>query len=153
MRCTVSEAWKVWERRVVAHAQEYADMPWKRRLRLGDNHDLLDVDGCLPMGWLVGCKAIRRGVTFGAKISEAMDQCDRALLNVGRPRRQDGNGRVVVDSGGIIPVQIMQRAGYPVGKAYAVTEYDYLLDLARERREYSVFAETLRQAVKGTMTT
>lgn len=130
----MSEAWKVWERRIVAHAQE-RDLPWERRLRLGDNHDLLDVDGCLPMGWLIGAKSISRGVTFGAKISEAMDQCDRALLNIGRPARREGR-RVLVDSGGIIPVQVMQRAGYPVGKAYAVTEYDYLLDLAVQRQEW-----------------
>lgn len=132
----MSESWKVWERTVVAHAQERG-LPWERRLRLGDNHDLLDVDGCLPGGWLVGCKSIRRGVAFGAKISEAMDQADRALVNIGRPHTRDGHGRLRVDAGGIVPVQVMQRAGFPPGKAYVVTEYDYFLDLAVQRRDWS----------------
>lgn len=133
----MSEAWKDWERRVVAHAQARG-LPWERRLRLGDNHDLLDVDGCLPMGWLVGAKSIRRGVTVAQKISEGMDQCDRALINIGRPYDKYGRtGHVLVDSGGIIPVQVMQRSGFPPGKAYVVTEYDYFLDLAVMRREWS----------------
>jgi hypothetical protein len=127
-------AWKVWERRVVARAQERG-LPWDRRLRLGDNHDLLDVDGCLPDGWLIGAKSISRTATFGTKISEAMDQCDQALVNIGRPYETDGKGRRLVDCGGIVPVQVMQRAGYPTGKAYVVTEYDYFLDLAVERRD------------------
>lgn len=132
----MSESWKVWERTVAAHAQERG-LPWDRRLRLGDNHDLLDLDGCLPMGWLVGAKSIKRGVPFGQKISDAMDQCDRALINIGRPASRDGQGRVHVEAGGIIPVQVMQRSGYPAGKAYVVLEYDYFLDLAVMRREWS----------------
>lgn len=131
----MSEAWKVWERSIAQHAQARG-LPWERRLRLGDNHDLLDLDGCLPGGWLIGAKSIRRGVAFGQKISEAMDQCDRALVNIGRPHQRNGHGYVLVDSGGIIPVQVMQRSGYPVGKAYAVTEYDYFLDLAVMRQEW-----------------
>jgi len=131
-----SDAWKDWERKIVAHAQE-RNLPWERRLRLGDNHDLLDVDGCLPGGWLIGAKSISRGTTFGKKISGAMDQCDQALLNLARPAVRDGNGRLIIDSGGIIPVQVMQRSGFPVGKAYAVLQYDYLLDLAVERQERS----------------
>lgn len=132
---SMSEAWKVWERTVVAHAQARG-LPWERRLRLGDNHDLLDLDGCLPDGWLIGAKSIRRGVTAAQKISEAMDQADRALINIGRPYEKNGHGYYLVDSGGIIPVQVMQRSGYPPGKAYVVTEYDYFLDLAVERREW-----------------
>lgn len=133
----MSESWKVWERTVVAAAQDRG-LAWDRRLRLGAHDDLLDVDGCLREGWLVGAKSIRRGVSFGAKISEAMDQCDRALINIGRPHRQDGRGRVLVDSGGIIPVQVMQRSGYPPEKAYVVTEYGYFLDLAVARRDWSM---------------
>jgi hypothetical protein len=130
------ESWKAWERTIVARAQDRG-LPWERRLRLGDNHDLLDVDGCLPGGWLVGAKSIRRGVQFGHHISAAMDQCDRALLNIGRPARRDGNGRLRVDSGGIIPVQVMQRSGFPAEKAYVVTEFGYFLDLAVMRQDWS----------------
>jgi hypothetical protein len=133
----MSDSWKDWERKVAAQARRRG-LPWERRLRLGDNHDLLDMDGCLPGGWLVGCKGISRGVTFGLKISAAMDQCDRALVNLARPAVKDGHGHLVVDSGGIVPVQVMQRSGYPVGKAYVVTEYDYFLDLAVEREKWKM---------------
>lgn len=129
------DGWKVWERTVVAKAQEVG-LPWERRLRLGDNHDLLDVDGCLPQGWLIGCKSIRRGVSFGQKISEAMDQCDQALINIGHRHIRNGGGKTIVESAGIIPVQVMQRSGYPPGKAYVVTEYDYFLDLAVRRQKW-----------------
>ena len=97
--------------------------------------DLLDIQGCLPAGFLVGCKAIRRGTSFGQKISEAMDQCDRALVNLGKEYTKM-NGRLYVTSAGIVPVQVMQRSGYHPGKAYVVTELDYFLDLAVRRQKW-----------------
>lgn len=124
----------MWERIVADHANS-AGLPWDRAPLRG-THDLLDMQGCLPGGWLVGCKGIRRGTEFGTKISEAMDQCDRALLNLGRPHTRDGNGRVLIDCGGIVPVQVMQRSGYPAGKAYVVTEFDYFIDLALRRQKW-----------------
>ena len=131
-----------WEVNGIALAQEWG-LPWDRAPLRG-NRDTLDTSGCLPSGFLVGFKAITRkgSQSFGAKISEAMDQCDRALLNLAKePRlggwgitsRTDGNGRLLIDCGGIIPVQVMQRSGYPARKAYVVTEYDYFLTLALER--------------------
>ncbi len=124
-----------WERIVADYARDIYALPWDRAPLRG-SRDLLDIQGCLPAGFLVGCKGIRRGSSFGAKISEAMDQCDRALLNLGRPAGKDGNGRLHIDCGGIIPVQVMQRAKYPAGKAYVVTELDYFLDLAVRRQKW-----------------
>jgi hypothetical protein len=109
-------------------------LPWDRAPLRG-TRDLLDIQGCLPAGFLVGCKAIRRGTSFGQKISEAMDQCDRALINLGKEHAKV-NGRLHVTSGGIVPVQVMQRSGYPPGKAYVVTELDYFLDLAVRRQKW-----------------
>lgn len=123
-----------WERIVADHATA-AGLPWDRMVQRG-NHDLLDLTGTLPAGFLVGCKGIRRGTEFGAKVSGAMDQCDRALLNLGHPYTRDGNGRVLVESAGIIPVQVMQRSGFPVGKAYVVMQYDHFLDLAVRRQKW-----------------
>jgi len=124
-----------WERIVADYARDHYGLPWDRAPLRG-TRDLLDMQGCLPGGWLVGCKAIRRGTAFGQKISEAMDQCDRALLNLGHPHTRDGNGRILVASQGIVPVQVMQRSGYPAGKAYVVTELDYFLDLAVRRQKW-----------------
>lgn len=124
-----------WERIVADYARDVYGLPWDRAPLRG-TRDLLDLQGCLPAGFLVGCKGIRRGTSFGLKISEAMDQCDRALINLGRPAGRSGQGHVLVDCGGIVPVQVMQRSGYPAGKAYVVTELDYFLDLAVRRQKW-----------------
>jgi hypothetical protein len=124
-----------WERTVADYARDAWGLPWDRAPLRG-SRDLLDIQGCLPAGFLVGCKAIRRGTSFGQKISEAMDQCDRALINLGNPSsRNYGSAHIVVASEGIVPVQVMQRSGYPPGKAYVVTELDYFLDLAVRRQK------------------
>ena len=126
----------VWERTAVDHAAgEPFNLPWDRAVLKG-NRDTLDTTGCLPGGWLVGYKGIRRGTEFGAKISAAMDQCDRALLNLGHPSVSDGHGKLLVASQGIIPVQVMQRSGFPAGKAYVVMQYDHFLDLAVRRQKW-----------------
>jgi hypothetical protein len=109
--------------------------PWDRAPLRG-SRDLLDLQGPQHAGFLIGCKAITRGTPFGQRISEAMDQCDQALVNFGRPSVVDGHGRRVVDPGGIVPVQVMQRSGYPLGKHYTVTELDYFLGLVQERIEW-----------------
>jgi hypothetical protein len=123
-----------WERAVADYARDAYGLPWDRAPLRG-SRDLLDIQGCLPAGFLVGCKAIRRGTSFGQKISEAMEQCDRALINMGRPSTRRG-ALTFVDGGGIVPVQVMQRSGYPPGKAYVVTQLDYFLDLAVRRQKW-----------------
>lgn len=121
-----------YERAVADYCAEYTGFPWDKAPPRG-RKDRLDLTGTLDYGWLVGCKAIHRGVTFGQRISEAMTQCDMALINVGRPAVPDRRGFVVVDAGRIVPFQVMQRSDYPLGKHYAVTQLDYLLNLAIER--------------------
>lgn len=123
-----------YERDVADYAHDVYGFPWDKAPPRG-RRDRLDITGSLDYGWLIGCKAIHRGVQFGARISEAMTQADQALVNVGRPFEQDPRGFLVVDSGRIVPVQVMQRSGYPIGKHYAVTQLDYLLRLAQERAE------------------
>lgn len=120
MAGVTGRAGPTWERRCADHAADRG-LPWDRAPLRG-NRDLLDLSGTLPAGFLVGCKAITRkgSANFGAKISEAMQQGERAVANLG-------------GAPGIVPVQIMQRSGYPVGKAYVVMEYDHFLALALER--------------------
>lgn len=122
-----------WER-IVADWFMDAGLPWDRMVQRG-NHDLLDLTGTLPAGFLVGCKGIRRGTAFGEKISGAMDQCDRALLNLGHPHLTV-RGRPIVESNGIIPVQVMQRSGYPVAKSYTVMQTGHFLDLVQRRLKW-----------------
>ena len=122
-----------WERRGVALAVERG-LPWTRRLRLGEQGDLLDVDGCLPAGWLVGFKGIRRGVLMGDRMSDAMNQCDRAMAALAALYPGgDADGRPVAD---VIPVQVLQRAGYGTARAYTVMEYGRFLDLVTMRQEW-----------------
>lgn len=125
-----------WERTVADYCNDPYGFPWDKAPPRG-RRDRLDITGCLDYGWLIGCKAIHKGISFGTRISEAMAQCDAALVNVGRPAQPDPQGRgfLVVDAGRIVPFQVMQRSGYPVGKAYAVTQLDYILNLARERAD------------------
>lgn len=134
MSGVTGRAGPTWERIVADEAAAHG-LPWDRAPLRGAR-DLLDLSGTIPAGFLVGCKAIKRGSTFGAKISEAMDQCDRALLNLGHPSTRNGSGKILVESAGIIPVQVMQRSGYPVGKAYVVMQYEHFLDLAVRRQKW-----------------
>lgn len=123
----MSEAWKAWERAIAAEAK-LRGLPWERRLRLGDDHDMLDIDGSSYDGWLVGGKAISRKGNLADRLSEAMNQCQRAVANFQEkyPGQADD----------IIPVQIVQRQGHGIAGAYAVMEYRYLLDLVVERRKW-----------------
>lgn len=134
MTGVAGRAGPTWERTVADYAAAKG-LPWDRAPLRG-TRDLLDLQGCLPAGFLVGCKAIRRGTSFGEKISAAMDQCDRALINLGKPSTRDGHGHTLVECEGVVPVQVMQRSGFPPGKAYVVTELDYFLDLAIRRAKW-----------------
>jgi len=111
------------------------NLPWDRAPLRG-SRDLLDLQGPQYAGLLVGCKAISRGTPFGLRISEAMDQCDQALVNSGQPATVNGHGYRTVEAGGIVPVQVMQRSGYPLGKHYVVTQLDYFLAMVLERIEW-----------------
>lgn len=115
-----------WERRVVDHAQA-AGLPWERAPLRG-TQDLLDVQGCLPDGWLVGCKAISRKGNLADRMSRAMNEADAARL-----RAADKYPGLAVD---VIPVQVVQRQGKPVGTAYVVLGYDEFLALVLERRKW-----------------
>lgn len=115
-----------WERRVVDHAQQRG-LPWERAPLRG-TADLLDVQGCLPDGWLIGCKAISRLGNLQDRMSSAMNEARAARERLPRisPGLEDG----------VIPVQVIQRQGYPVGRAYVVLEYDEFLALALERQQF-----------------
>lgn len=115
-----------WERIVVTYAQENGFPHWDRA-PLRSVRDLLDVQGCLPDGWLIGMKAVHRGVAIGTRLSAGMAQCERALANLGRAGMQVS---------GVVPVQVLQRPGFDPAKAYAVTELGWLLELARLRRTW-----------------
>lgn len=110
-----------WERRVADFAAGMG-LPWDRAPLRG-TADLLDIQGCVPMGWLIGTKAKRRG--SDDRLSEAMNEARAAHRRLGPAGRE------------VIPVQVMQRPGYPVARAFAVMEYgDFLwLVVDRARRE------------------
>lgn len=114
-------AGRAWERDVVRHAQDRGFTGWDQAPLRG-RRDLLDVTGCLPAGLLVGCKAIETGVTMSSKLWDSMDQCHRAMAHLPR----------TVDPAAITPVQVIQRRNATVGAAYAVTEWNWFLDLAAE---------------------
>lgn len=119
----VTRAGRHWETTIVEHAQARG-LPWDRAPKHRD-YDLLDVAGCWGDGWLIGAKSVQPGSTGGEKLWAAMDQCHRAMSNL----KTKG-----FDIQGITPFQIVRRPGAPAGRSYAVTEYDWLLDLATERR-------------------
>ncbi len=134
------ERGSAWERRVVDRAQE-AGLPWDRAPLRG-SADLLDVQGCQAGGFLIGCKAISRSGSLADKLGPAMVQGRRAAENwmrlhaaAGRAAPQwSGIAEEIrgLGPGEVVPVQIIQRSGYPVGQAYAVMEYDAFLRLAVE---------------------
>lgn len=112
-----------WENVIVGHAQD-AGLPWDRAPLRG-TRDLLDVTGCLPGGWLVGAKSTSRGVSAAVKIADAMDQCHRAMSVL------EAQGKTA----GVIPWQIVQRPGAETGRAYAITEYDWMLRICQLRQD------------------
>lgn len=126
-------AGREWENAVVAHAN-YRGFAWDRAPLRGAR-DLLDITGSLPDGWLVGAKSLTTGARMDERISEAMQQAHRAMDNLAArglgdlPRSSTVH---IIDD--VIPWQIMQRRGHPVGQAYAVTEYDWMLRLCELRR-------------------
>lgn len=122
-----------YERRVADYA---AGKPWLLpwdRAPLRGTADLLDISGSLPDGWLVGCKAITRRGNLADRLSGAMEQNRAAMANLERmyPGRASG----------VVPVQIVQRQGYPVGRSYAVMEFDQFLSVVLMRREWNAILE------------
>jgi hypothetical protein len=124
-------AGRAWENDVVQYARDHGFPEWDRAPLRG-RRDLLDLTGTLPLGFLIGCKSVIRGVPAAEKLWEAMDQNRRAMENL---RARGG------ETGDMVPVQIIrrparlgERAASPVGRAYAVMEFDDFLRLARERR-------------------
>lgn len=105
------------ERRVADHAAARG-LAWDRAPLRG-SRDLLDIEGCLPMGWLVGCKSLSRGVPVAKRLSEAMTELPGKLENaaqiVGRERAAE-----------VIPVQVVQQTGKNIGQSFTVTELRYL---------------------------
>lgn len=118
-------AGRAWEKTIVTMGQEAGFDGWDLAPLRG-SRDLLDVNGCVPDGWLIGGKAVARGVSAAEKLSAAMDQAERALHNL---QRRSG----VSDD--VIPFQILQRPGATPQRAYAVTEYQWFLKLATMRRK------------------
>lgn len=137
-------AGREWENAVVDHANGRG-FNWDRAPLRGAR-DLLDVTGCLPGGWLIGAKSLTTGARMDQRASEAMQQAHRALENLaerglgGLPRSSTVQ---VLDD--VIPWQIMQRRGHPVGQAYAITEYDWMLRICELRRDAEKLARGKRK--------
>jgi len=117
-------AGRAWELTVVDYANA-SGRTWDRAPLRG-RRDLLDVTGCLPAGWLVGAKGVQNGVSAAKKLSEAADQSERALDNLPHPYNRDE----------VIPWQIVQRPNAPVGRAYAVTDYNHMLQICAMRETW-----------------
>jgi hypothetical protein len=115
------ETGTAWERRVVDFAAGMG-LPWDRAPLRG-TADLLDVQGCVPMGWLVGAKAKRMGSDPGDRLSEAMNEARTAWERLGRPSE-------------VVPVQVVQRPRYGVSRAFTVMEYADFLWLVLQRQEW-----------------
>jgi hypothetical protein len=117
-------AGRAWENMIVKYARE-AGLPWDRAVGRGAGaRDLLDVTGCLPGGWLVGGKSSNRGQAAAVKLADAMDQCHRALGVLAARGEADG----------VVPFQIIRRPNVDIGRAYAITEYDWFLQLCKLRQ-------------------
>lgn len=113
------------ERRVADYAAA-AGLSWDRAPARG-SRDLLDIEGALPMGWMVGCKSLARGVPIARRIGEAIAELPGKLDNAARHLEHTaalGTGIRVVDE--VIPVQVMQQTGKRIGQSFVVTELRYL---------------------------
>ena len=114
-----------YENRGVKYAQSKG-LPWDRAPLRG-TRDELDTTGAAPGGFLVGFKAIRRGVDMRSRLAEAMDQAAAAKANY-HARAVPGH------RADIVAVQILQRSAAtgstPIGDHYALMTYDDLLSLA-----------------------
>lgn len=116
-----------YERKVASYAQSRG-LPWDRAPLRG-SRDQLDITGAAPIGLLVGCKGIRRGVDMRSRLAEAADQSARAKANYlageGAPGYRPD----------IAAVQILQRSGAPIGDHYAVMTVDDLFTLVHRLTE------------------
>jgi len=125
-------AGRSWERTMISYANQHG-MTWDLAPLRG-TRDLLDVTGCLPGGWLVGAKAVARDASASRKLPAAMDQAARALEHLPAAARSLGFAGAAVSA--VIPWQVIQRHGAEPGRAYAVTEFDHMLAIARMRDEW-----------------
>ncbi len=119
-----------WER-IVADYAASKGLPWDRAPLRG-TADLLDMSGVIPDGWLVGCKAISRQGNIADRLSTGMNEAQAALERL----------RAITPADDVVAVQIFQRTGKPVGRAYVVMEFDPFIDLVKQRRAW-------REAVNG----
>jgi len=90
--------------------------PLERR-RLNGSHDLGDLMG-LP-GWVIGCKNEQT-----IRLSQYMNDL--------RTQKDNHYHRTSASPGGLIGVELVKRRGYSTGRAYAVMEFDDLLQVWRE---------------------
>lgn len=135
------EIGSAWERRVADHFAD-AGLAYDRAPLRG-RRDRLDIAGSLGDGFLIGAKAkTRRRVTGDQdRLSEAMREAADAIAKLPYTARSETIG-----------VQILQRPGYGVGKAYAVMTVDDLIRVIRAMRELRALkgaiadARHLRQA-------
>jgi hypothetical protein len=122
------------ERKVVEAAT--ADgLDWDRGALRG-TADLLDIQGGLRDGWLIGVKALtrkskaddeKRTANLANRMSEGAAQCKRAMVNLRKLRADFADG--------VYPLQIVQKQGRPVLDWYAVFDVRAYFDLVHELRE------------------
>jgi len=111
-----------WEVTVAAYGNAQG-FPLERRALAG-RRDLGDLMG-LP-GWVIGCKSEQT-----IRLSQYMNDLQVQKANHARrtlSKPQDGD-RLECE---LIGVEIVKRRGYATGRAYAVMEYDDLLQIWRE---------------------
>lgn len=126
----LKRAGRAWEKAVADYANEHG-YKWDLAPLRG-RRDLLDLTGTLTDGYLVGAKGVQKGVSAAERLAESMDQARRAMDNLPGAIRALGFRELVIDD--VVPWQVIQRPGAPTGRAYAVTELGFMLQL-RSRRE------------------
>ena len=98
--------------------------------------DYFAEDG-LPFGWLLGCKAIHRGVPIGTRMWDAMDQAHRAMDNL-------NHLAPALAADQVWPFQVLQRSGASIGRSYAVTELEWFRELVQYRAKLEAGPSPLR---------
>ena len=90
------------------------------RRALAGRRDLGDLMG--RPGWVIGCKNEQT-----IRLSQYMN--DLKVQKANHARRSDGERGLELD---LIGVELVKRRGYGTGRAYAVMEFDDLLQVWRE---------------------
>ena len=99
--------------------------PLERR-RLNGSHDLGDLMG-LP-GWVIGCKN-EQTIRLSQYMNDLKVQKDNTQRRAPHVVAGGGLGSIVSP---LIGVELVKRRGYSTGRAYAVMEFDDLLQVWRE---------------------